>query len=40
MNTIKEFATPANFIDLRLFIGLANQLADLSPDISASAQPL
>ena len=37
---ITNFAKPANLTDLRLFIGLVNQLAEFSPNISGAAAPL
>ncbi|XP_045124382.1 uncharacterized mitochondrial protein AtMg00860-like [Portunus trituberculatus] len=40
VRAITDFATPANITDLRSFMGLVNQLAEFSPDISAAAQPL
>lgn len=40
VRAIAEFPTPANITDLRSFMGLVNQLAEFSPDISAAAQPL
>ena len=40
VRTIAKFATPANITDLRSFIGLVNQLAEFSPEISTAAHPL
>lgn len=40
VRAIADFTTPANITDLRSFMGLVNQLAEFSPDISAAAQPL
>lgn len=37
---IRDFPTPANLTDLRSFMGLVNQLAEFTPEISAAAQPL
>jgi len=37
---IRDFPTPANLTDLRSFMGLVNQLAEFTPEISAVAQPL
>ena len=36
---ITDFAKLANLTDLRSFMGLVNQLADFSPDISGAAAP-
>lgn len=40
IKAIIDFATPANLTDLRSFMGLVNQLAEFSPEISSVAQPL
>ena len=40
VRAIAEFATPANITNLRSFMGLVNQLAELYPEISAAAHPL
>ncbi|XP_064077718.1 uncharacterized protein LOC135195391 [Macrobrachium nipponense] len=40
VSAIKDFPTPANLTDLRSFMGLVNQLAEFTPDISIAAQPL
>lgn len=40
ISALTDFATPANLTDLRSFMGLVNQLAEFSPDISTAAQPL
>lgn len=40
VRAITDFVKPANLTDLRSFMGLANQLADFSPDVSAAAAPL
>ncbi|KAG0715035.1 Retrovirus-related Pol polyprotein from transposon opus [Chionoecetes opilio] len=40
VRAITDFAKPANLTDLRSFMGLANQLAEFSPDISCAAAPL
>ena len=40
VRAIAEFGTPANITDLRSFMGLVNQLAELYPEISAAAHPL
>ena len=40
VSAIRDFPTPSNLTDLRSFMGLVNQLADFTPDISAAAQPL
>ena len=40
LSGIRDFPTPANLTDLGSFLGLVNQLAEFSPDISAAAQPL
>lgn len=40
VRAIAEFATPANLTDLRSFMGLVNQLADFSTEISTAAAPL
>ncbi|XP_068230979.1 uncharacterized protein [Palaemon carinicauda] len=40
VSAIKDFPTPANLTDLRSFMGLVNQLAEFTPDISVAAQPL
>ncbi|ROT75492.1 hypothetical protein C7M84_005962 [Penaeus vannamei] len=37
---IRDYPTPSNITDLRSFMGLVNQLADFSPEIAATAQPL
>lgn len=37
---LRDFPTPANLTDLRSFMGLVNQLAEFSPDIARTAQPL
>ena len=37
---IKDFPTPANITDLRSFLGLVNQLAEFTPEIAETAQPL
>ncbi|ROT72287.1 hypothetical protein C7M84_009327 [Penaeus vannamei] len=37
---IRDYPTPSNIRDLRSFMGLVNQLADFSPEIAATAQPL
>ena len=40
VSAIRDFPTPSNVTDLRSFMGLVNQLAEFTPDISAAAQPL
>ncbi|XP_064116655.1 uncharacterized protein K02A2.6-like [Macrobrachium nipponense] len=40
VSAIRDFPTPSNVTDVRLFMGLVNQLADFTPDIAAAAQPL
>ena len=40
VRAIKDFAKPANLTDLRSFMGLTNQLAEFSPNISCAAAPL
>ncbi|XP_066981047.1 uncharacterized protein [Macrobrachium rosenbergii] len=40
VSAIRDFPTPANLTDLRSFMGLVNQLAEFTPDIAATAQPL
>ena len=40
VRAITDFAKPANLTDLRSFMGLANQLAEFSPDIASAAAPL
>ncbi|XP_068227654.1 uncharacterized protein [Palaemon carinicauda] len=40
VSAIKDFPTPASLTDLRSFMGLVNQLAEFTPDISVAAQPL
>ena len=37
---LKDFPTPANLTDLRSFLGLVNQLAEFTPEIAETAQPL
>ena len=37
---IRDFPTPANLTDLRSFMGLVNQLAEFTPDITSAAQHL
>ncbi|XP_068246738.1 uncharacterized protein [Palaemon carinicauda] len=39
-SAIRDFPTPTNLTDLRSFMGLVNQLAEFTPDIAATAQPL
>lgn len=39
-SAIREFTTPANLTDLRLFMGLVNHLAEFLPGISATVQSL
>ncbi|XP_076067753.1 uncharacterized protein LOC143040556 [Oratosquilla oratoria] len=40
VRAIRDFPTPTNLTYLRSFIGLVNQLADFTPAITATAQPL
>ncbi|XP_066951847.1 uncharacterized protein [Macrobrachium rosenbergii] len=40
VSAICDFPTPSNVTDLRSFVGLVNQLADFTLDITATAQPL
>lgn len=40
VRAIADFATPANLTDFRSCMGLVNQLAEFSPDITAAALPL
>ncbi|XP_064081857.1 uncharacterized protein LOC135198214 [Macrobrachium nipponense] len=40
VSAIKDFPTPVNLTDIRSFMGLVNQLAEFTPDISIAAQPL
>ncbi|XP_068235531.1 uncharacterized protein [Palaemon carinicauda] len=40
VSAIWDFPTPTNLTDLRSFMGLVNQLAEFTPDIAATAQPL
>lgn len=40
VSAIRDFPIPANLTDLRSFMGLVNQLAEFTPDISTAAQPL
>ena len=40
VTAIRDFPTPTNLTDLRSFMGLVNQLAEFTPDIAATAQPL
>ena len=40
VRAIRDFIKPANLTDLRSFMGLANQLADFSPDIASAAASL
>ncbi|MFV0366579.1 MAG: RNase H-like domain-containing protein [Mangrovibacterium sp.] len=37
---LRDFPTPANLTDLRSFMGLANQLAEFTPEIAKTAKPL
>ncbi|XP_066982164.1 uncharacterized protein [Macrobrachium rosenbergii] len=37
---LQDFPTPSNLTDLRSFMGLVNQLAEFTPDIALTAQPL
>ena len=40
VSAIRDFPRPANLTDLRSFMGLVNQLAEFTPDIASTAQPL
>ena len=40
VRAIVEFPTPANITDVRSFMGLVNQLAEFTPEISTTAKPL
>ncbi|XP_068222164.1 uncharacterized protein [Palaemon carinicauda] len=40
VSAIRDFPTPTNLTDLRSFMGLVNQLAEFTPEIAATAQPL
>ena len=40
VRAIADFPTLIDITDLRSFMGLVNQLAEFSPEISAAAQPL
>lgn len=40
ISAVTDFVTPANLTDLRPLMGLVNQLADFTPDISSAAAPL
>ena len=40
ISAISDFPKPTNITDLRSFMGLVNQLAEFTPDIAATAQPL
>uniref|UniRef100_A0A0P4VQ24 RNA-directed DNA polymerase n=2 Tax=Scylla olivacea TaxID=85551 RepID=A0A0P4VQ24_SCYOL len=40
VRAIADFPKPANVTDMRSFLGLANQLAEFTPQIAASAEPL
>jgi len=40
VSAIRDFPTPANVTDLRSFMGLVNQLSELTPSIAATAQTL
>lgn len=40
VSAIADFPTPANITDVRSFMGLVNQLAEFSPEISSAAAPL
>ncbi|XP_064077716.1 uncharacterized protein LOC135195389 [Macrobrachium nipponense] len=37
---LQDFPTPSNLTDLCSFMGLVNQLAEFTPDIALTAQPL
>ena len=37
---LRDFPTPSNLTNLRSFMGLVNQLAEFTPDIALTAQPL
>ncbi|XP_064107918.1 uncharacterized protein LOC135216479 [Macrobrachium nipponense] len=37
---LQDFPTPSNLMDLRSFMGLVYQLAEFTPDITLTAQPL
>ncbi|XP_068233597.1 uncharacterized protein [Palaemon carinicauda] len=39
VSAIRDFPTPSNITDVRSFMGLVNQLADFTPDITAAVQP-
>ncbi|XP_068245143.1 uncharacterized protein mRpL22 [Palaemon carinicauda] len=40
VTALQDFPTPSNLTDLRSFMGLVNQLAEFTPDIALTAQPL
>lgn len=40
VRAITDISTPVSITGLRSFMGLTNQLAEFSPEISATAQPL
>ena len=40
VTALRDFPTPSNITDLRSFMGLVNQLAEFTPEIAKTAQPL